>query len=241
MSRFESSNTVDTLRIDEKSLAALYTNLDKRGGGLPRDQSGHRTKPIEAVLGLVGSDSQIRAYRVAVRTIAKEWCTVLVGMYIHPKQRGTITIPTASGERQIFEMTVRDCAHVAGRYHEARLDVETKIEILEIIGAGPVTALDSDLAASSKRDTPSAPESCTADDLALLLEAVSNLKLGESGSAYRAIIKTIMQISSRHGYHEVSTQAESLLESEEGEESGPEKLAALDASIQSLRPGAVAP
>lgn len=231
MTKFQTDNTVDTLRVDEKSLTSLYANLDKRGGGLPRDNDGYKTKPIPAILGLLGADSQVRPYRVSVRTLSEDWCTVLIGMYIHPDKRATITIPTANNEKQIFEATVTDCAHVSGKFHEARLQVETKIEVVEFIGGGPRLNDSNDATSSSSGMPPSA-------DITQLLEAASSLSANDSTEAFRILMDVILKQAERFQLQKIREAVEQITKDASSDNvPDPSDLASLDAAVQALTSG----
>ena len=219
--------TIDTLRVDEKSLVSLYTTLDKRGCGL-RDDSGYRTKPIPAVLALAGVDSQVRSYRASVRMLSHDWCSLLIGMYIHPNSRAMITIPTASEERQVFEATVTACEHLAGKYHEARLAVETKIEVVEFIGAGPTLSDD-----DGGNDASCMPPS---SDIVELLEAATSLGADGQEDAFRIILDLIHRQAKRFNLEDVRLAAEQILEttSQSTGMPDPAQLSPIDTAVRAL-------
>lgn len=231
----DNSKNIDTLRLDDKSLATLYTNLDKRKTGVPNDGTGHRTKPIRAVLGIIGADSQVTPYNVAVRYIGPTWCTVLIGMYTHPDQQATITIPTHTGEKQSFEATVVDCAHVAGKIHESKIELETNIEITEFIGTGPTMASMQKPSvlgpSSSAQQMPRMPESA---DISALLEILSQVGMDDSDAAFRGLLDVILIQAQRHGLDSVKEATQEILGLTSSGKPDLSALTALETAVQTL-------
>jgi len=229
------TTAVDTIRLDDKSLAALYSNLDKRCTCLKRTSSGYRTKPIKGVLGIASSDDQLIPYSVYVRSIETHSCIILIGVYVRPHQEITLTIPTAAGEMQFFMGSTDECVLVMGKYHEARLSINTKIETLEFIGGGPAASPAADQPPETQADVPKCLDGL--DEIETMLEALSSLGTGDSNNATLKLLEFIQDQAIRCEFDEVFEAAQQLLGRSDNTCPDPSALATLDSAIQSLRSG----
>ncbi|MEQ9616973.1 MAG: hypothetical protein RLN60_02940 [Phycisphaerales bacterium] len=230
------SDIIDTLRLDEKSVCELCAMLDLHKEET-RSHGGVATIPYQSVIGIRCADTQVRRYHVYLREIGPDWCTVLIGLYTHPDQRCTVRLETASGEPHLFEATIETCQHVSGRFHEARLSIESPVSLIELVGS---SCLDQ----NTPDDTNPNDTAAMRIIEARLAEAESLVALtrmlaeGEVDAAWRVALELVREVSGRHGFDGLRDAAGDALDGPLLKEGISRDIAVrLETALRALRPG----
>lgn len=130
------ANVSDTLRMSQKDLERLLTEIDRSASGSGSSRRRMRRRGMEArklVVVLIGANNERKTVTAVGRNLSATGIGFLCGGFLHPGGRCVIALRDLGGNAHGVQGTIMRCNHVKGHLHDIGVRFDEPIKPHEFI------------------------------------------------------------------------------------------------------------